>query len=509
MENNKDYRGREKEDEIVDITSYSSKQPEFEDISSFSGKRNRYKKKPRGRFSKWWRKAALWKKISVVTSGALATILALVVGLVGYLYYYIGLDDLRQTEINESEISITEGLDDKIVNVALFGIDTRNTKSFKGNSDSIMILSLNTKTNQVKIISVMRDTFVPITYNGKTTYGKINSAYAKGGPKLAIKTLNSLFKLNITDYATVNFYGMMDIIDAVGGIDVTLTEGEVTKNINKMALNGCIKELCDTLGKKASNYYIYEAGDHHLNGIQAVAYSRIRKVANIWGTNNDYGRTDRQRYVMEQLFNRATTMSKTKYIELAKSLIPCSETSLTFSDIYDLAVDILLDSPTFSQARIPSQNFLMPSPSGYGSVVYFDIDFAGKLIHSFIYDDITFDDYIAQNGIEKNDWYRDRVGDCSTTSKPIIEVTSSEEEISSEDNSGSEGDSSGIESDISSGTESEDENSSNSSETESSSSSGSDDVSSEETVTSGVESEDDTSSGDTSSEETATRRKNM
>ena len=83
------------------------------------------------------------------------------------------------------------------------------------------------------------------------------------------------------------------------------------------------------------------------------------------------------------------------------------------------------------------------------SFANFDIDFASKLIHSFIYDDITFEDYIAKNGIEKNDWYRDKVGNYSTTSKPTIEVTSSKKEISSEDNSGLESDSSGIKSDIS------------------------------------------------------------
>lgn len=426
MENNKDYLN--KDEEMIDISSFSSKSREFEDITSHSKSKNGFFARLYKRFMKWWKSAVLWKKITVIASAAMAVVLVLSIGLVGSLYYYIGLNDLNQTDVNESDINITEGLDKEIINIALFGIDTRDTSSFKGNSDSIMILSLNTRTNQVKIISVMRDTFVPMTYNGKTSYGKINSAYAKGGPNLAIKTLNTLFNLNITDYATVNFFGMMDIIDAVGGIEATLTAGEVTNNLDKMALNGCIEELCESLGKRASDYYIYKAGTHHLNGIQAVAYSRIRKVANVWGTNNDYGRTDRQRYVMEQLFNRAITMSKSRYIELAKSLIPCSETSLNFSDIYALATDILLDSPTFSQSRLPNQEFLMSSPAGFGSVVYFDLDYASKLIHSYIYDDITFDDYIKTNGIEKHDWYRDIVGNYSATSKPVIEGNSSIEQ---------------------------------------------------------------------------------
>lgn len=317
---------------------------------------------------------------------------------------------------NPEELGFESVIDKKIVNVALFGIDAREVGSFKGLSDSIMILSLNTETKKVKVISVMRDSLVPITYNGKTVYGKINSAYSKGGPELAIKTLNTVFGLDISEYATVNFYGMSDIIDAVGGIDVTLTEGELNaygyENGVKIywGLNGCIAEQCAYMGLNATDYYVQEAGLQHLNGVQAVAYARIRHAANIEGTNDDYGRTDRQRYVMEQLFNKAVTLNTTQYISLAKSLIPCSETSLSYSDIMGLAVNILLSSPTFEQSRIPLTEYQIGSKrvSGYGSCVYYDLDYASKLLKAFIYDDITPEDYMEINGIEKNDWYANR-----------------------------------------------------------------------------------------------------
>jgi hypothetical protein len=141
---------------------------------------------------------------------------------------------------------------------------------------------------------------------------------------------------------------------------------------------------------------------------------------------------------MEQLFNKAITLDKTQYVKLAKSLIPCSETSLSYGQIMSLATDILLHSPTFEQSRIPQQEFLMPSPSGYGSVVYYDLDFASKIIHAFFYDGINPEDYIKTNGIEKNDWYREKHGytDKGNTSIPQIsgnakpntsEVASSEE----------------------------------------------------------------------------------
>lgn len=375
-------------------------------FSSFSDK-SKYAKKKHGfwgSISKWWKNRKAWQKASMITALSVILVFSII------LTVFMTMFDYNYNSItgDHADLGIENVIDKDIVNVALFGIDTRSLDSFKGNSDSIMILSLNTKTKKVKIISVMRDSFVPITYNGITTYSKINSAYQKGGPELAIKTLNTVFGLDITEYATVNFYGMVDIIDAVGGIEAELTKAEVVGSKKNMyALNFCIDEICANLGIDASKNYITTPGVHHLNGVQAVAYSRIRYVANIWGTNNDYGRTDRQRYVMEQLFNKALALEKTQYIKLAKSLIPCSETSLSYTEILGLAFDILLKSPTFSQARMPQQEFIMTSPNtSAGSVVYYDLEYAKKIIHAFIYDDITFEDYIAQNGIEKNSWYK-------------------------------------------------------------------------------------------------------
>ncbi|MBE6750690.1 MAG: hypothetical protein E7560_05960 [Ruminococcaceae bacterium] len=386
------------------------------DLSSFSGK-HRYAKKPRGFFGKcayWWRKRKTWQKASMITAVSFLLVFAILFGIIRVVFDY-NYNDITDTP---EDLGFENVLDKNIVNVALFGIDTRSTISFKGNSDSIMILSLNTETKKVKIISVLRDSLVPITYNGKTVYSKINSAYSRGGPELAIKTLNTIFNLDISEYATVNFYGMIDIIDAVGGIDAELTQKEVAKyDGTQHQINGCIKEICDNLGKDPKDYYIYTPGKQHLNGIQAVAYSRIRYVANIWGTTNDYGRTDRQRYVMEQLFNKAITLEKTQYVKLAKSLIPCSETSLSYTEIMGLAFDILLHSPTFEQARVPQQEYQMTSPkTSAGSVVYYDLEFAEKLIHKFIYEDIAPQDYIDENGVEKNDWYRKKFGDSSTVS---------------------------------------------------------------------------------------------
>lgn len=436
MENNNDIFGFTGED----IYS-SSRAVEFEDIVSDSKLKGKHfaKKKKGNSFTKWWRTCKKWQKAFMISAVSLILVLSVAIGALLSMFDY----NYNSITGKPEDLGFESVIDKKIVNVALFGIDSRQVDSFKGLSDSIMILSLNTETKKVKVISVMRDSLVPITYNGKTTYAKINSAYSKGGPELAIKTLNTIFGLDISEYATVNFYGMSDIIDAVGGIDVTLAEGELDvygyesgKRVN-WGLNGCISEQCGYMGLDPKDYYVKEAGLQHLNGVQAVAYARIRHAANIEGTNDDYGRTDRQRYVMEQLFNKAVALSKSQYVKLAKALIPCSETSLSYSQIMSLAVNILLSSPTFEQSRVPLTEYQMGSKSisGVGSCIYYDLDYAGKLIRAFIYDDIAPEDYMEAHGIEKNDWYADRY---SSSGKPSSSITPSSSSSSSNISSSSD-----------------------------------------------------------------------
>lgn len=415
---------------------------DFEDISSSSKvPAGRYRKKRRGnKFTRWWRGCKKWQRVTMISCTSVVLVLAIAVGALRIIFNY----NYNNITKNPDDLGFESIINDKVVNIALFGIDTRDPKSFKGLSDSIMIMSLNTETKKVKLVSVMRDTLVPITYNGKTTYNKINSAYSKGGPELAIKTLNTVFGLDISEYATVNFYGMSDIIEAVGGVDVQLMEGELDiygyengKKVN-YGFNGTVEEICYNKGVSPENYYIKKAGTYHLNGIQATAYARIRHAKNFEGTNDDYGRTDRQRYIMEQLFNKAVKLDKGKYMSLAKALMPCSETSLSYSEILSLAFNILLSSPTFEQSRIPLTEYQMPSKSisGVGSCIYYDIDYAKKLIHAFFYDDIKPEDYIEANGVEKNDWYANRNSSQTGSKKPSSSSSSASQITSSKTESG-------------------------------------------------------------------------
>lgn len=334
---------------------------------------------------------------SIVFLSIFGVLLASVGGVLWYFQYdrNDALDALTDTELG-----VNSTLSNDVTNIALFGIDTRNVISgTRGNSDSIMILSIDKTHNTIKITSVMRDLLTPIEGHAAN---KINAAYAYGGPELAIKTLNQIFNLNIRDYATVNFAGMADIIDAMGGIDVDITEAE------RQDANKHIRWLSVTSG--TPNVQIAKAGLQTLSGTQAVAFARIRYVSTSSGVRDDYGRTDRQRYVMEQLFNKALSMGKSKYPSVIKALLPHMETSLTYADILSMS-GILTGDISFKQARIP-QGYAMQVPkaqydfpSYLGAALYINLDYASEMLHGFIYDDIHPDDYIQQYPADTTPWY--------------------------------------------------------------------------------------------------------
>lgn len=318
---------------------------------------------------------------------------------VGSVLLYFNYDrNAALDKLTDAQLGISNGqLSDDVTNIALFGIDARDLKASKSNSDSIMILSIDTVHNSIKITSIMRDSLVPIDgYNPN----KINAAYAFGGPELAIKTLNQAFGLNIRDYATVNFAGMAEIIDAMGGIELEISAAE------RNEANYHMRWLAITSG--ISYTPIANTGLQTLDGNQAVSFARIRKVTTSGGVSDDYGRTDRQRYVMEQLFNKALSMSKTKYPAVIKALLPHVETSLSYSDVLGFA-GVLTGDIKFEQARI-SQGYSMniktkDYPSSLGSVVYYNLDYATAMLHGFIYDDVHPDDFVKTTPPDLTPWY--------------------------------------------------------------------------------------------------------
>lgn len=298
----------------------------------------------------------------------MAILIALMLAAYGVFAYLLG--GLNRTTLDESKLSVTAGLSQngKITNIALFGLDSRN-HDYEGRSDAIMVASVNGKTGKIKLVSIARDTYVNVPGYGET---KINHAYAYGGAELAIQTINENFNLDITDYAAVNFDSLADVIDAMGGIDLEVTEEE-RYQINAYLLEG---------------EPLRESGMVHLNGPQAVSYARIRKI------DSDNMRTERQRKVLECLFEKAKDISPLEYPSYIRKFAPMIETSLTNEEILELVSVGANPNLTLEQGAFPN-DYIQSTGQTIGGVWYYvyDIDQAADMLHEFIYNDVPFEYY--------------------------------------------------------------------------------------------------------------------
>ena len=223
----------------------------------------------------------------------------------------INFGKLDFTDINEDAFMVNSSVSKSLSNyrnIVIFGVDDR-TDSFSGRSDSIILVSLNKKTSEVKLCSIYRDTYLKIT---DRSLDKVTHAYAYGGPELAISTLNQNLDLNITEFATVNFDSTKEIIDAVGGITLQIDNDEV-KHITGIS----------------------SAGKHHLNGSQALQYSRIR-----YEEGGDYKRTERMRTVLTAVFDKVKTLGLSELNNLANKLLPLVKTNISTFDVISLLPNI-------------------------------------------------------------------------------------------------------------------------------------------------------------------------
>lgn len=332
------------------------------------------------------------KKRRAIWIGICSCITAVVVAVLGVFLYFFG--GLRTEELGTEDLGIDSSYhssiqkEKKITNIALFGVDSRSGGSSDvGLSDAIIILSINHQTNKVKLISIMRDSYVQIKGRGD----KLTHAYGYGGAALAIKTLNENFNLDITEYVTVNFDQMAHVVDAVGGITLDVTEAE------RQDLNLNINEIRGDAGK-----FLYESGKNiHLNGEQAVGYARIRKV------DSDQARTGRQREVLMAVFDKVTTMSVLQYPALAKSMIPMVTTSFTYSDVLEFLPVITSGEVVIDDAMIPC-DYDDARDAMINGIYYmqYDLDKATDHIHKFIYEDIhpnTDPETLTESSVESSD----------------------------------------------------------------------------------------------------------
>lgn len=262
--------------------------------------------------------------------------------------------------------------DENITNIALFGLDTREGDT-QSHSDCMMIVTVDNTRGKIKLISLMRDSLVNIDDHGED---KLNAAYFLGGPSLAIRTINENFGTDITEYIAVNFEQLVEIIDALGGVEINV---ETTAEL--LELNRVIRDYGIEQGKEFAG--IEQTGLQTLDGVQALCYGRIRKG----DTGDDWARVERQSVVLNAIFTKLQSASATELIGSMRKLVPYVTTSLSPTDMASLIVGAVKNGiPTLEHTRIPVDGEWSYSGNSSEFITY-DLDVAADHIHAYIYDD--------------------------------------------------------------------------------------------------------------------------
>lgn len=243
--------------------------------------------------------------------------------LMGTAYVMAKYDKFQKVDIDKGDIEVNEGIKlEGYTTVALFGGDSREGQLEEGtHADTIIIVSIDNESKEIRMASIYRDTLLK---QMNDTYRKANNAYFVGGPEEAINMLNKNLDLDIEDYATVDFKAMADVVDLMGGIEITVTDAEA-KMMNKY-----IGETAKAAKKTANE--LESGGTYTLDGPQAVTYSRLRKLE-----GGDYRRTERQREVIKKLFEKVTTTDLATINEIIDTVFPQVSTSFSLKKIIGLA----------------------------------------------------------------------------------------------------------------------------------------------------------------------------
>ena len=322
------------------------------------------------------KKKRVWPKIVL---GLVAVILVIAGALVWK--FDSTVKKVKTVEIDKEDLNINEEQLDKyeyskdIVNIALFGVDSEEGQA--GRSDSIMILTVDTIHNKIKLTSIMRDSYVNISGRGMD---KINHAYAFGKEQLALQTINENFGLNVKDYALVNFTSLPEIVDALNGVDLEIKQDEIEY------LNQYIDSINALEG--TSSAHITTAGTQHLDGVQTLAYARIR-----YTDGGDYVRTERHRTVLTALFKEILDKPTTEYLSMLDKLLPYVQTSMNSSSILSLATNTLtaMSSPTIQQERLPLDGYSEGVMIDGIYYLSFDIDYTKEKFMDYIFNDIPME----------------------------------------------------------------------------------------------------------------------
>lgn len=342
------------------------------------------------------------KKIVLVAVEILVLLLLAVV-----LFIVVKLSRIeKDNSFSAEDIEVNEGISQEsqeimegYTTIALFGLDNRSNGNLsKGNSDVIMIASINNDTHDVKLVSVYRDSYLDIG-NGK--YQKCNSAYASGGPEQAISMLNRNLDLNITDYVTVDFNAVVECVDLLGGVELTVTDEEA------ILMYGYMDEISKLTKKKSE--YLPGGGTYVLDGVQACAYARIRYTA-----GDDYKRTERQRIVLAAMVEKAQKSDIKTLNSLIDEVFGDIKTSFSNADLIALATK-MFEYSLGETTGFPFEKNTITLGSKGSVVVPCDLKTNVKQLHVFLYGDEEYEptdtvksnseEIISDTGFHQGDGY--------------------------------------------------------------------------------------------------------
>lgn len=281
----------------------------------------------------------------------------------GICYWYVNekLSKIQTVDVDKNEIEITEGVEEELTeyrNIALLGIDSRQDSYSKGNrSDCIIIASINNKTKEIRLLSVYRDSYLEIT---NRDLDKITHAYSYGGPTLTLSTLNTNLDLDITEFVTVNFDAVKEIVNDLGGIKMTVTDSEATQ------ISG-----------------INSAGTYTLNGEQALDYARIRKI------DSDYKRTERMRNVIVASLEKVKAKNITELNSIVDKVLPRIYTNIDSKEIISLIPSIASYKITESTGWPTKAEGKIINKVWYGVPV--TLESSVKELHAELFDDTEYE----------------------------------------------------------------------------------------------------------------------
>lgn len=340
--------------------------------SSGSGKKKSSAKKKKEQAKKKRRRIILF----------IVEIFALVI-LVGALWVVQQGSKSGKMELNEEKIIVNETVKEKeettmkgYRNIALFGVDSTTGSLSKGTrSDTIMIASINQDTGECRLVSVYRDTYLNLSND---TYNKCNSAYAKGGPEMAISMLNLNLDLNITDFVTVGFAGLTDTIDALGGVYIDVKDNEIS-HLNNY-------QLCIADDLKRSYTPVTSSGYQLLDGLQATGYCRVRYIS-----GGDFARAEHQRMVLSAVADQAKQASPAALAQIANNVFSEVYTSLDLNEIVELLADVGNYSIT-QTAGFPYDDYRTTGKLGTKGdcVIPVNLETNVKWLHQFLFDDYEY-----------------------------------------------------------------------------------------------------------------------